>query len=162
MELIWSVLCSQSTIDQGSNTVSLFNVMEQLNLQLREPLPERTPGQRPALPVNLELVALWRRSNLAMEEHGLGRISVFGPNTTSEPIQRFDIQRLNLAATYMRFRQRARLQGLPFDGFGTYWFVVEMNNCDSEWNEVGEWEERARVPLELTELQNVSTLAQSS
>ncbi len=61
---IWTILCSNSSIDQNTNNVSLFNVIEQVELQAfdKKKINEK---QEKGIPLNCELISLWNRKDNA-------------------------------------------------------------------------------------------------
>src|SRR5262245_60174861 len=67
---VWSVLCYKGVVDQFTNQVSLLDVTETVVVKLLEPVPQATDAETNdvRLPMNLHLVTLWIRSNLAVPE----------------------------------------------------------------------------------------------
>jgi hypothetical protein len=75
---VWTVVCSRSATDRESNNLSLFDVLEQINLL--GPLPD--PGARVALPLQYEVISLWTRANPDDAEESTSRIRLMSPNGT--------------------------------------------------------------------------------
>jgi hypothetical protein len=60
---VWSVLCARAVIDSESNTISLFDVVEQI-VAIGPGIAAIGPGAEGVAPVSLELVTLWSRDSL--------------------------------------------------------------------------------------------------
>lgn len=131
---VWSVVCSRSATDRETNNVSLFEVIEQLNVL--GPLPD---GANVALPISYELVSLWSRADPAEPEESTARLTLIAPNDTEIHVQEFAI---NLTGN-VRMRTQLRSLGFPVRGAGRYTFKVEIRRLDDHWDTV------ARIPVQL-------------
>lgn len=134
---IWTVVCSNSVIDQDSNNISLQSVIEQLNITGTPP----APGAVPVVPITLEVVTLWAKTNFDEPAQGDARVTFLSPSGVPSEQLRFDYH-IDLS-TYKRNRTRWRINGLPVLGAGPHTFRVELQNEGEEWREV------ATVPLEV-------------
>ena len=139
-EHVWSVLCYQAVIDRDRNNVSLLSVIEQLKVEeSQEEITERISASGAAgIELKCEFIASWVRSDHDSPEEGLMRLVLIPPSgeevvTGEAPI--------NLTRTFA-FRQKYQLDGIPWRGFGIYWFVTEQK--------VGsDWRIESRVPLDV-------------
>jgi hypothetical protein len=134
---VWSVLCSRSSIDQTTNNVSLFEVLE--SIQVFVNMPVAIPG---AAPFAATLVTLWARERLDTPAFGHSRFRILGP--TGQPVLPELMAEIDLR-TAPRTRARLTLPGLPFSGDGVYNFEVSWRT-----GEENEWVRVASVPLEVT------------
>lgn len=128
----WSVLCSKSAIDRETNTLNLFDVIEQItgkdvNLPSTAPLP-------------LELVSLWTRADLNRGARGQARLIVLEPNTNQREPKELSID----LTEFHRLRTRLRMGGFRITERGQYIFRVDLRVEGQD-----EWREVARVPLEV-------------
>jgi hypothetical protein len=132
-------LCSKSIIDSETNNVSIFNVIEQLNIEaLAEKEDEK--DQKKILPIKCELVSLWIRENIDKPTKGKMEIDLLAPN--GERIKG-SVTDLDLSE-YPRSRVRTDISGIPIKEGGYYWLVVLLQNeGETEWREV------ARLPIEV-------------
>jgi len=90
------------------------------------------------VPVQLDLVSTFYRTNEDVAERGRARVSVLHPGGSREPTQ--DIA-VDLSA-HFRSRLITRVAGLPVSGPGLYFILVEQfNEAENAWTEV------ARVPF---------------
>lgn len=136
IEHVWTVLCRDSIIDRDSNSVSLFNVLEQITIR-----GEMDRGEPAVAPIEMEVVSLWSRSDYDVPAKGVQRLRLLSPSgeTLASGEQEIDLSK------HRRFRNRARFRGLPVQGTGRYTFRVEQKRE----GEV-EWQHVTDVPLELT------------
>jgi len=129
---VWTVLCSSASIDRDTNNISLFEVIEQLNVQgdVREPV---------IVPRPFEIVSLWTRIPLDQPARREARYRLRTPGGRDIPVvtQELDLRQ------YRRLRTRSRLPALPVDQAGLYSFVVEYREQDRDWSPAAE------VPLDV-------------
>ena len=145
---VWSVLCYKVSIDQRDNLVSLLDVPEQITVQgppgkegeierVRKEAAEA--GADALIPVNLQLLSWWIRSDPEKPERAEARLRMLPPGKGAKlpptPIP-IDLSEKN------SWRQRIVLGLLPFRGFGRYWFVIELRAGKS-------WRRMAKIPLNL-------------
>jgi hypothetical protein len=138
LKVIWAVLCQNSVIDRDSNTISLFNVIEEIHV-----VPQ--PPQEPLMPaavgkgasIVFQLVTLWGRSNQDTPEQGRGRLRLVLPDGESSITGEHEV---NLTE-FLRLRHIARITTMPIRNEGIYKFVVEGKESN------GKWSARFEVPL---------------
>jgi len=133
---VWSVLCQSTSVDQQTNNLSIFQVMEQV--QIAGGVPELPAGERFALiSMPAVLVSLWERTE-DDPERASGRIKFRGVDgdelVVSPPFP--------LALESSRLRTTWTLQGVPFAGAGRYQIDVELED-DEGWTTV------ASIPLQI-------------
>lgn len=132
---IWTILCSGSSIDRVSNSISLFNVIEQLTA------PELPTEWPVIIPIPFQIVTLWTRLNLNEPATAEARLILEKP-TESKPLG--PPYTINLDEHH-RHRQIIQIGGITLEGpesFGLWWFVVQIKDQEN-------WEELARVSLEV-------------
>ncbi len=103
---VWSVLCRRSSIDRETNNISLFDVVEQLQLFEGSEVPSSVAGP-------FEIVSLWTRS--AEPTRGEAQISLRGPSgrlLIPPLLQEIDLREAR------RLRARQRLSLIPIEGSG--------------------------------------------
>jgi len=133
---IWTVLCSGTAIDSETNNISLFGVMEQLQL-----FGARRPVQGTVLvPTPMELVSLWERADWTVPARGTARIVVEFPDGHQNDPFDMDIDLSNAT----RHRGRVRFPAIPFRAPGVMRFVVSFRLEGRD-----EWTRVARVPLQV-------------
>jgi hypothetical protein len=75
MRHIWTVLCSKVSIDRETNNASLFDIIEQMQLQV--PVGTQKPI---TFGFSGDIVTLWGRDNFATPITGESRIRILGPS----------------------------------------------------------------------------------
>ena len=66
VEHIWTVLCKTTAIDQQTNNISLFNVVEELRIEVEthdRHAAHPTLSKDLVIPAEMALVSLWKRIN---------------------------------------------------------------------------------------------------
>ena len=62
IKCVWGLLCSMSAIDQQQTNISLFNIIDQLNIPRGEFEKIKQDKSNLLLPISHELVLFWRRT----------------------------------------------------------------------------------------------------
>lgn len=134
---MWTVLCMRSVIDVDTNNISLFDVVEELQLQRLE----GAAGGKSALPVDMHLVSLWGREPKEQPASGRAKDVIVSPSGKVMGEREYDLDMLK----FERTRARRSVRGMPISESGQYWFRTHL------WDEQrGIWEEVSNVPLKLT------------
>ena len=138
IEHVWTVLCRRSVVDSDTNSISLIESVESIQFGLDKPKDAPTPA---GLPLELELVTLWIRSDRRVPEHSQYRVFVQLPDESEREAGESVIIDLR---EFERLRARVRFDGIPFVGPGRYRFVVQLQEGEA-------WTTVARVPLDIEE-----------
>ena len=121
MKHVWSILCQQSSIDQETNLISLFNAIEELNINLDK---ANALENNLLISVQLQLVSYWVREEALAEETLTIRTELVNPE--GKVLNSFD-NKLIIKSGILRFRHRNNIQGLTISGPGRYHLrVVEI------------------------------------
>lgn len=130
---IWTVPCRQAIIDRDTNLVSLLNVIEQVTI------PEK-PRSEGIVPVQVEVVSLWQRSDPGVPSESRARVTFRSPTGEDLAAGEFELD----LSQWQRLRTRHCFRGLPVREEGQYRFSVEL------WQGSGaQWEEVASIPMEI-------------
>lgn len=134
---MWTIACQTSIIDNQTNQISLISVVEQIDFNMES----NTEVKVETLPIVMDLVSMWQRSDLNEPEQSRARLLIQLPNAKSVPGFEYEIDLISNS----RFRSIGRIGGLPFGSNGTYKFVVELFNETSQ-----EWAVVSIYPIEVT------------
>lgn len=137
---VWTVLCQGSSIDEETNTPSLFQILEHITIMADDPCPEDL-----IIPIQFEIFSLWVRQNQIIPARGKARVFYCYPNQSCSKTAQFD---LDLSSKIFH-RTRVKSQGIKVSGSGVYYFYVEMQMDGEE-----EWHRIATLPI----LVDVNTL----
>ena len=133
---IWSVLCSRALIDRQTNNMSLFEVLEAIQVLTNAP-----PGDPAILPFEGTVATLWARERPDQRVSGQMRIRLVAPD--GKELGAFRAQ-VNLADV-SRTRTISTISGLPFAGGGTYEFEVSWR-----LQEADNWTVVVSLPLDIS------------
>lgn len=137
---LWSILCTASSVDNKNNNVSLFNVIEQVQVT-KDPLAKKSgPKQdRIFVPMRLELVTLWEK--IRSDENAAGTVEVHFEDPSGELLQKF---RYELSMPKNRLRNLTAIDGFFVTQEGRYVFKVKAKSSNEDaFQDVGE------VPLQV-------------
>lgn len=153
---VYSVLCRQVVVDRDGGQVSIHEVIERLIMEV--PTEERLKKLEEvgALPVPLQLISWWVRSDYDKPEESSYRIILKTPKNEEhvlkggdtipeqgQPTKVVEDFHLNLQES-TGARRIMRLEGLPrWSGFGLYWFTIEGREKN------GKRYVATRIPLEV-------------
>lgn len=130
---VWTVVCSQAIIDRDSNNVSLQSVIEQITIA-------DAPKPDGIIPLSLQVMTLWARSDFDVPSQGQARLSLLLPS--GELAKEFETV-LDLSEA-RRLRTGLRMEGFPASESGRYTLRVEFRNEGEEL-----WRFGAAVPIEV-------------
>jgi len=121
---IWSILCKESVVNQDDNLISIYGVLEELNVSLTtknarsNKLPEKV-----GIPINYEIVCLWFKKNTQELASAQIEYSLISPEG-KELIK--NTQSMEIPVNIRRFRSRMKISGLPLTINGDYFFKVKI------------------------------------
>ncbi|MEX2514774.1 MAG: hypothetical protein WD335_01435 [Candidatus Paceibacterota bacterium] len=147
IQFVWGLLCKLSSIDQEKNNISLFNVIDQLNLP-KKVFSNESEDQE-SVSINHELVMVFRRvlplhvSNQKIQADC--KITLIDPK--GEELQEVVIP-LVFKEKSRRSRMRIRTNGILISSPGSYVYKIEVRNPDADnFHKMGE------IPLEVLSVQ---------
>lgn len=128
---VWSVACQGASFDVQTNSVSLFNTLENV-------LVLGTLSKERSLLLSCEIVSFWSRENDDAPCSGQMRASLISPNgEVPKPIS------LEIDLTKTPFhRTRIAIVAMPLITVGRFEFLIEYQN-----NGEAEWKQAARLPF---------------
>ena len=134
----WTILCGSSSVDQQTNNISLFNLIEQLSLNIKREDWEkaRSEGKKGFLAQKqFEIITLWEKGELEDEISAEIEIRLVDPKGNvlhKQPYQ------LSFAKHVKRHRQRLTWSGIKLTQAGVYIFSINIKYPNSDqFEEVG-------------------------
>ncbi|HUD11334.1 MAG TPA: hypothetical protein VMS08_02910 [Candidatus Saccharimonadia bacterium] len=132
---LWSVLANEVSVDQRTNNLSIFGVLEELTI----PVPEdiRLPT---LVPLKHTIVSLWQKTRGEEVNFSLS-VQIIAPNgdTLGEVIQP-----VKILPQHRRTRSIIQMDRFPLTGPGEYVFRVAAKLVDQEKETV-----YAQLPLDV-------------
>ncbi|KKS37968.1 MAG: hypothetical protein A3G49_01275 [Candidatus Sungbacteria bacterium RIFCSPLOWO2_12_FULL_41_11] len=141
---IWSVLCLYSVLDQESNNLSLFNLVEKLTFtppknQITEIEKQKKIGKL-VVPVNFELVTRIKKNTDKAISVDI-EVVIIDPQKVE--IGKF-LKRVDFRKEIKNMRYRNRFNSLPITINGEYEILVNIKDQDEK-----EFTQVANIPLEV-------------
>jgi len=140
IEHIWSVVCGRAIVDQQTNSLTLVDVMEQLEIGA----PPPSEGERGVLPMQVIVATLWRQKELGTPAKGAYSLELKAPDDTEMFKQISDVD----LTAHNRLRTFNAINGIPILGPGTYRFQIRLRLDGQE-----DWIEVSSLPLEVVYVQ---------
>jgi hypothetical protein len=137
---IWTVLCTRSITNAETNSVTLFEVPEELTVYRDLEAQEISGSAQTNVLVNFDLVTFWEREKEAQPAEGKIRFLLVSP--VEETINQAEYD-LDLKDS-IRSRLVIRIPVVTVSGSGTYRFQLEFYQ-EEQWKEV------ASIPLVVKE-----------
>jgi hypothetical protein len=133
---IWTIICEKSIIDQETNNISLYNVLEQITITRPADIAEERPG---IIPIKHEVVTLWMREQIDQPIRAMARMKLESQSGQVWPANEFEVD----LSEHVRMRTILRSDQLLFDTPGIYHFQIEIQKPDEHWENVG------KIPLQI-------------
>jgi hypothetical protein len=136
---IWTVLCSRSITDKDTNNISLLDVIEGIQLQVKK----GTNKEEVSIPFPFQWVTFWAREKGEEDKPTDGRVKdiVLGPSGKIIFTKEYEVD----LSQSKRTRFVRNFQGMPAPDSGQYTFRTQVRN---EHRNV--WEDVSEVPLEVS------------
>ena len=138
IKVVWTVLCSQSVIDQTTNNISLFQVLEEVQLDIKKKTDKEK--QLIQIPFAFQWVTLWENMRDKKSTSSVKDIVVSPTGKTVFESKEYEI---NLLAR-KRHRFIRTFAGLPLEESGRYEFRTQLRA-----KEENVWTDAASVPLQV-------------
>jgi hypothetical protein len=148
IQCVWGLLASLSSIDQERNNISLFNIIDQLNIPAAAFPSDAAESKLPFFHFQHEIIMLWMRTlNTAISDEELSadcRIRLIDPR--GRELQQTTAP-LKLAARVRRMRFRMRTHGLAVSVPGDYIYSVEVGSQSA-----GDFSKVLEIPFEIVKM----------
>lgn len=121
MKNIWSVICEKSVIDKDTNSISLFNSLEELSINYSgEKKLKKTDVKN--IPILFEIVSLWFDESIKDDRKFEIVLEVLDPNNK---ITNKSVQECVMEKGKKRLRTIAKLNGLGITSNGLYKIIIK-------------------------------------
>lgn len=137
MHHLWTVVCSSTSVDRVTNNVSLFNVLE--SIQITTPSQLDFPAN---VPFQATVVTTWTRDDPDVPATGEMRTRILGPDNQeliSTPAIDIDLR------TSLRARTIGGISGIRVAGPGTHCFEVSWREGETD-----PWAVAIKLPIEFS------------
>ena len=121
MKNIWSVVCEKSIIDRDTNSITLFNSLEELDINYSgEGKIKKTKIKN--IPISFEIASLWFDENIKNDRKFEIVLEILDPNNK---IINKSVQECVIEKGKKRLRIIAKLNGFSIVGSGLYKIIVK-------------------------------------
>lgn len=131
---VWSVVCQSASFDAQTNSVSLFNTLENL-------LVFGAPSKERPFILSCEIVSLWARENADIPCSGQMQVSLKLPENETPHTVSLEI---DLSKTPFH-RTRITIGAIPMTTTGRFEFLVEYRISEKD-----AWTTAAKLPFIVT------------
>ncbi len=115
------MLCEGSSIDQKKNNLTLFNIIEQLNINIGQKLD----GEEIIVPVNMEIVTLWSVENTEKSSNADIEIELIDPRKKVLSTMKY---KLEIPEKIRRGRSIGSIRNLKVTESGDYIFRIKIRS----------------------------------
>jgi len=144
---VWSILASGVSVDQESNNLTLFNIIEQIVIPKNKLIEMTVVGgeKKPAVPVVFVFVSHWKKLKDNIAAKAVVKIELLDPMGEMRQKAEYDLE---LAEKTERLRSRVQWNGVRVTTSGPYTFKISLKEeGEKEFEQVGE----AYLKVELTD-----------
>jgi hypothetical protein len=126
---IFLLMCAASSVDGESNQLSIFNIIENLKVEIDANNKELPAGRQMLVPIAFELVSFWQFDELKEKSPITAVTTFYGPDGeklgSSENVW-------TLAKGTKGWRLRMGMKSLPVIASGRYKHVVSIGNGNTQ------------------------------
>lgn len=145
---IWSILCQESSIDSGSNNISLFKVLEEIKFSINtkdldnlKNNPKFDPKKPIVLPFPAQMVILWK--NLSNKPTFTFPIKIILKDPDAKIIQEIKNE-FKFQDGKERLRSIISIEAIPVTKSGEYTYHITTKQSDDE-----NYKEVDSIPLKI-------------
>ena len=144
---VWGLLCSLSSVDQERNNISLFNVLEQINIPADFFIAQKKEGKNLIFPFAYEIVLCWRRTlDIGIsDEEILAEFKIKTIDPSGKILQEV-LSPLKFPKGIKRLRSRFVMQGILASMVGDYAHQIEIKLPNQN-----EFKKVLEIPFEIRE-----------
>jgi hypothetical protein len=126
LKCLWSHIVGSTSVDITTNSLSLFNIIEEISGEIKAPLDDI--NKEVILPFSYEIISLWQRVAYNNKEiKQTIRIELISPE--NKELQSFSYDLL-IPSDKERMRFRTNINGIKFAGNGEYKILVKIKTKD--------------------------------
>lgn len=130
VKYLWTILCRRSIEDSKTRTISIFEILEQITIQVPKDLLENVKinsGEKFGIPLEYEIISMWERDDVKVNPNVSTIIEIIDPS--GEIVQKVE-QPLPFGDGKRNVRLTGKVQGLPVTKSGVYRYKVRLKEGD--------------------------------
>lgn len=138
VEHIMTTICNSSAVDRDNNSLSLFNIIEEINVDFKSDNNQPINfSEKKAVTLPFELISVWKRLDNSTEISKDMKIIFYDPDRV---VMQELPYKLEIKNPHQRMRVRIKGNGLNITRQGEYYFSIQIKNDDL-------FEEVIKVPV---------------
>ena len=127
MKNIWSVIFNRAVVDSNTNSISLFDCVEEITVNFSK--PEDVSAPKKNIPVNFAVISLWSDLNAGTERKFEYFLEIIDPqNKIISEFSNFPV----FEKGKKRLRTIVQMNGMPATVEGEYAVVVKYKTDDGK------------------------------
>ncbi|MCE9643268.1 MAG: hypothetical protein K8Q97_03010 [Candidatus Andersenbacteria bacterium] len=127
---IWSVLCQKSVIDSDTNNITLFDILERIDIEIKIENPQLPEPERINIPINFEIVSFFENTDPLKNTSGDNIIEFC--DSKGQVLNSFK-QEVKMPKGMKRLRARFKINGLAVNKVSSdYVFRIKLKSHDME------------------------------
>ncbi len=139
MKNIWSIITNRTVIDKDSNMISLFDCIEQFNIDIDK---KNIAGNKvKKVSAKFEIVSFWKDDEIKKERYGEFVIELYDPN--NKRLNKYE-NSFVMPKAMKRMRTIITFGGLPITTEGEYVFKIKYRK-----NKRGKYVQVSELPVEV-------------
>ncbi len=139
MKHIWSVLCTRTVIDINTNSLSMQNCFDEININIIK--DEMRENKKMLVPVQFEIIHLLFDEKIDEIREPEIKIELYDPK--GENVGNFS-QKVMFPKQKRRLRIRTIMNNLPITTEGVYNFIIKLKKTSQ-----GKHEKVTEIPLDI-------------
>ncbi|MDE2213237.1 MAG: hypothetical protein KGJ34_01765 [Patescibacteria group bacterium] len=147
IKILWAIACTSSSVDQKTNTTSLFNILEQVQFTTADAsaLVNGIVKEGTGVPFQFDIVVLVARSSKSDLSRGMSleaKVCLLDPDRKILMENKFPGL---MEKNKRRLRFNLKFNGMPISRNGDYTFLVSVKEKDEK-----NFSEEVEIPLEVS------------
>lgn len=124
---IWSVVCRDTVVNKENNALSIMNIFEGLNIELKK---DTIKNSQINIPLQYEIATLLRKDNVTKEEKVELKAEILDPH--SQEIVKQLIVQLVIPKDKFNYRHIIKASGFKISNEGEYNIVIQLRQSIKE------------------------------
>lgn len=125
IEHLWTILAGSSSVDNETNSFSIFNILEEVTIQANG--QNMDPNEKKNISIPFEIISMWKREDIENKEEIISevKVSLFDPKGIV--VQEMGYK-MEMKSQHQRMRMRVKANAITVTKQGEYYFSVKIKD----------------------------------
>lgn len=125
IEHLWTILAGSSSVDNETNSFSIFNILEEVTIQANG--QNMDPNEKKNISIPFEIISMWKREDIENKEEITSevKVSLFDPKGIV--VQEMGYK-MEMKSQHQRMRMRVKANAITVTKQGEYYFSVKIKD----------------------------------